>query len=146
MGYKLRFTPYEPHLTPPPPSHAKSPTPHGRSLPRGDRNVEVPHAEAAPVGVPERVDDGVGNGGGGADGGGLADAFGAERMMRRGRTGFAGFPVRRFNRGRQQIIHKTAALNVAVLVVENAFVQRRRQVLRQTAVNLAFDDSIIRRG
>ena len=78
----------------------------------------MPHAE-----VPHRIDDGVGNRGGRADGGGLADAFRAKRMMRRGRAGFAGFPIGRLNSGRQQIIHKTAALNVAVLVVVNRLVQ-----------------------
>src|SRR6266850_6291148 len=61
---------------------------------RRDRDVDVTDPE-----MPKRVDHRVGDGGGGADGGGLAHTLGAEGVMRRGRHGVAGLPLRRLHRG-----------------------------------------------
>src|SRR5690242_8533989 len=107
----------------------------GVDLPGGDGDVEVGDAEMA-----QRVHYGVGNGGRRADGGGFADTLRAEWVVRRGRHRAVGFPDGRLHRGRQQVLHEIALLDVAVLVVGDGFEQRRRHAHGQAAVDLALDD------
>src|SRR5215510_12089999 len=102
---------------------------------RGDRNVDVSYSE-----MPERVHDRVDDGCGRSDGRGLSDAFRPERVMRRGGAGFVRLPVRRLDRGREQVIHEAALKYVAAIVVLNLLVERRPQPHGQPAVNLPFDD------
>src|SRR5215831_4598288 len=83
--------------------------PHFR---RGDRNIDVSYSE-----MPERVHDRVDDSRGRSDGRGLSDAFGAERVMRRGGAGFVRLPIRRLDRRREQVIHEAALKYVAAIVV-----------------------------
>src|SRR5262249_19025202 len=88
----------------------------------------------------EGVDDGVGDGWRRPDGGRLADALGTERMVRRWRDGLGGLPARGLHRRRHQVVHETAALHVAVLVVADLLEQRRREAHGEAAVDLPVDD------
>src|SRR6266516_721615 len=81
-------------------------------LPRRDRNINVRHPE-----MRQRIHDGVDDGGRGADGGGLADAFGAEGVVGRGGYGLVGLPGWSFHRGRDQVVHERPVQVVAVRVV-----------------------------
>src|SRR6476646_8299876 len=83
-----------------------------------DRDVDVAHAE-----VPQRIDDGVGDGRRGADGGRLPHPLGADRVMRRRRRRLACLPGRAFHGGRNQIVHERAGHVVAQLVVGDLFVE-----------------------
>src|SRR5258706_14522797 len=104
-------------------------------LPGGDWDVEMGDAEVAER-VYHRIDDGRRR----AYGGRLADTLRPERMVRRRRGRLVGLPRRRLHRGRQQIIHETALLDVAIIVVRDRLEQRRRHAHRQPAVNLPLDD------
>src|SRR6266508_4995801 len=106
--------------------------PHFR---RSDRNVDVSYSK-----MPERVHDRINDGCGRSYGCGLSDTLGAEWVMRRGRAGLVRLPVRRLDRGREQVIHEAALKYVAAIVVLNLLVERRPQPHGQTAVNLSFDD------
>src|SRR5215475_12739334 len=61
-------------------------------------------------------------------------------MMRRWSAGLVSFPIGRFDRSREQVIHEAALKYVAALVVLNLFIKRRPQSHSQSAVNLSFYD------
>src|SRR5260370_41244760 len=88
-------------------------------LPGGDWDVEMGDAEVAER-VYHRIDDSRRR----AHGGRLADALRPERMVRRRRGRLVGLPRWRLHRGRQQVVHETALLDVAILVVSGALEQR----------------------
>ena len=88
----------------------------------------------------DRVDHGVDDGGRRADGGRLADALRADRVVRRRRDGLAELPVRALHRGRQQVVHERPAEAVAVLVERDQLHQRHADAVGQAAVHLALDD------
>src|SRR4029077_20961296 len=54
----------------------------------------------------------------------FADAFGPDRMVRRPRCGTVEFPVRRFDRRRQEVIHERGGGDVALLVVVDLLAHR----------------------
>src|SRR6266851_2431204 len=70
----------------------------------------------------------------------LAHALRAERMVRRGRDGLVGLPMRGLERRRHVVVHEAAAGDVALFVVADLFVERRSDPLREAAVYLAVDD------
>ncbi len=90
--------------------------------------------------VPEGVYDGVGDGGGCADGGGFSDALRADGVVGRGGDGVAGLPFGGFDGGWHQIVGEGAGEALAVFVVDDFFVEGRGEALGQAAVYLAFDD------
>ena len=125
----------------------------GRSSPQGD----ITHAARASPRLPrcarrraasdvrapeerERVVDRIREARHAADIRALADALGAERMMRRGRGGEVDLPMRRFDRGRQEIVHQRRGQHVAFLVVVDLLAHRDAERLGQPAVDLALDD------
>src|SRR5437763_5368405 len=61
-------------------------------------------------------------------------------MMRRWRYGPLRFPVRGFPRGRDQVIHEIAALDIPILIIGDFFIHRRGESLRQAPVYLSLDD------
>ncbi len=70
----------------------------------------------------------------------LRHALGADRMVRRGRHGVVGLPLRRLHRRGQEVVHQAVAEVVAVLVERDLLPHRDREGLGQAAVDLAFDD------
>src|SRR5580692_7185847 len=66
----------------------------------------------------------------------LADALGADRMMRRRGRGPVGLPMRRLDRGGQEIIHQRRGSNVAVVVVMDLLAHGDAECFGQTAVDL----------
>src|SRR6476619_362272 len=101
----------------------------------GDRDVDVPDPE-----VPERVDDRVRDRRRRADRRRLADALRADRVMRRRGDGLLELPGRRLDGCREEIVHERPGEVVAVLVVGDRLVQRRREAHREPAVKLPVDD------
>ena len=99
------------------------------------RHVDVLHAERL-----QRVDHRVDVRGGRADRGRLADALGADRVVRRRRHRLAQLEPRRLDRGRQQVVHEVRADAVAVLVERDQLHRRRAVALGEPAVDLALDD------
>src|SRR4249920_2830050 len=68
--------------------------------------VAVRHLNVRGAEERERIIDGVGEARHAADIGTLANALGADRMMGRRRGGPVGFPMRRLDRSRQEIVHE----------------------------------------
>ena len=87
----------------------------------------------------ERVDDGVPDGGRGADRARLADALGAERVARRRGLRALGLERRQVARGRDRVGRQRAGDVVAVLVVGDLLEERLRDALGDAAVDLALD-------
>ena len=77
----------------------------------GMRHVEVRHAQ-----VCKSVHHGAGKGGDAAYVRRLGHAFGADGVVRRRRYRVVSFPMRRFHRGRQEIVHQRVTLDIALLV------------------------------
>src|SRR6185369_6042273 len=100
-----------------------------------DRDVDVAHAE-----VPQGIDDGVGDGRRGPDGGRFPHPLGADRVMRRRRRRLPRLPGRAFHGGRNEIVHERAGHVVAQLVVGDLFVEGGGEAHVQPAVDLAVDD------
>src|SRR5208283_1196525 len=67
-------------------------------------------------------------------------ALGPKRVMRGWRTSAACFPVRRFHCSGDQIVHKTAALDVSVFVIINQLHKGDGQTFREPAVDLPLYD------
>src|SRR5271154_6029699 len=108
--------------------------------------VVVRHLDVGRAQKREGVVDGVGEARYAADVRALADAFGADRVVWRRRRGPVGFPVRRFHRGRQEIVHERRRGDVAVVVVVDLLAHGDAESLRQATVNLAFDDHRVDAG
>jgi len=84
---------------------------------RCNRNIHVRHAIDG-----QRIYDGIRNRGWCADCGRFTYAFRAYRVMRRGRDGVSGFPTGRLYGGGDEVVHKCAVEDVALLVVNQFFV------------------------
>src|SRR3989304_3184077 len=81
-------------------------------LPRGDRDVDVRHAQMG-----QGVHDGVRDGRRRTDRRRFPDSLRAERMMRRRRRRLRGLPLRRLDRGGEQVVHERPACDVPVVIV-----------------------------
>ncbi len=90
--------------------------------------------------VRERVDDGVHERRGRADRRRLADALGADRMVRRRRDRLAQLERRRLPGRRDQVVHDVGADAVAVLVEVDQLHRGDREALGEAAHDLALDD------
>src|SRR5712692_7208012 len=90
--------------------------------------------------MPERVDYGVRNRRRRTHRCRLSDALRAEGMVRRGRGGLVGLPVRGLERRGHVVVYEAAARDVALVVVADLLVQRGADPLREAAVDLALDD------
>ncbi len=89
-----------------------------------DISLRVRHRHMGHTMMSECVDDGVGECRDAADVRRFPDALGADRVMRTGSYREVRFPLRRFNRSRQEIIHQTGAENVAGFVVDDLLSHR----------------------
>src|SRR5262249_45941411 len=96
-----------------------------------ERHVDVPHAER-----PERVDDRVHVRGGGAAGGGLADALRADRVVRRRGHGLPELEPRRFDGRGKQVVDEVRADAVPGLVERDLLHRGDPVSLGETAVDL----------
>src|SRR5438045_136664 len=74
-----------------------------------------------------------------ADGGRFAYALGSDRMMRRWCNGSICLPVRCLHRCGNQVILEIAALDIAIFVIGELFIESRCQPLRQAAVYLSLN-------
>src|SRR6266700_4335757 len=101
----------------------------------GQRHVDVGDAERL-----QRVEHRVDIGGGGADRGGLADALGTDRVVRRGRDGLIGLEPRRLPAGGQQVVGEVLADAVALLVEGDQLHRGDAVALGEAAVDLALHD------
>src|SRR5712691_7771639 len=100
---------------------------HGRpDLARGQRQVEMRDAERG-----QRVEDGVGDGRRGADGGRLADALHAERRPWRGRARVVVLERRQVFALRQRVLHQRRGEELAVLVEGGALPERLPDTLSE---------------
>src|SRR6516225_8116828 len=104
-------------------------------FPRSNRHVDMLDAE-----VREGIHDRVHKSRGRTHVRRLANSLGPERVMRRRRAGFVRLPMRSFDGCGKQVVHKAAALHVAVLVVVNLLHKGDAQTLGEAPVNLAVDD------
>ena len=99
------------------------------------RDVDVADTQ-----VPQRVDDGVRDGGRGADRRRLPYALGAQRVVRGRRDRLRDLPGRSLHRGRDEVVHECTGQVVTKLVVGDLLVERGREAHRQPTVDLAIDD------
>ena len=102
---------------------------------RGERHVGVPDAVRL-----ERVDDRVDDRRRRTDGRRLADALGADRVVRRRRDRVPRLPVGHLHRGRDQIVHQRTGEAVALLVEGDHLHQRHAHAVGEAAVHLPLDD------
>ena len=107
--------------------------PHAR---RGAGHVDVLDAVRLVQRVDHRVDDRRRR----ADGGRLADALGAERVVGAGRDRLSQLEVGALERGRDEVVHERGVEAVALLVERDQLHQRDADALGQPAVDLAVDD------
>jgi len=103
-------------------------------LRRRQRHVDVIDAQGR-----EGVDDGADDGGCRANGAGFADAFEAERIYRRRRFSARQLETRQRRGAGDGVVHETAIGELAIVVVDNPFVQRLAEALDDAALHLAFD-------
>jgi hypothetical protein len=107
----------------------------------GEGQVELANAEGG-----DGVEDGVDDGGRGADGAGLADAFDAERVVRRRGHGQVELEVGQHVGVRDGVVEQTGGQELAVFVADDALVERLADALGQAAGDLAVDDQRVDDG